>query len=199
MDAPLGRCVGNANEVAEAIEILEGREEGASLRAASAGLCVELAALMVSLAKGVSLDEAREECKARLADGSALAKFKAMVAAHGGDLDRFEALRKRPTFRFTIQAMRSGYVADIDAEKVARAALSLGAGREKAGDRIDPLAGVTLAVGVGDRVVTGQPLATLERAADPDGLEPCAAQLLAAFSISPTAPEPTPIILDRID
>ena len=199
MDAPLGRCVGNANEVAEAIEILEGREEGASLRAASAGLCVELAALMVSLAKGVSLDEAREECKARLADGSALAKFKAMVAAHGGDLDRFEALRKRPTFKFTIQAMRSGYVADIDAEKVARAALSLGAGREKAGDRIDPLAGVTLAVGVGDKVVTGQPLATLERSADPDGLEPCAAQLLAAFAISPAAPEPAPIILDRID
>ena len=199
MDAPLGRCVGNANEVAEAIEILEGREEGASLRAASAGLCVELAALMVSLAKGVSLDEAREECRARLADGSALAKFKAMVVAQGGDLDRFEALRKRPTFKFTIQAMRSGYVADIDAEKVARAALSLGAGREKAGDRIDPLAGVTLAVGVGDRVVTGQPLATLERSADPDGLEPCAAQLLAAFAISPTAPEPTPLILDRID
>ena len=77
--------------------------------------------------------------------------------------------------------------------------LSLVASREKAGDRIDPLAGVTLAVGVGDRVVTGQPLATLERSADPDGLEPCAAQLLAAFAISPTAPEPTPLILDRID
>ncbi len=58
---------------------------------------------------------------------------------------------------------------------------------------------MTLAVGVGDRVVTGQPLATLERSADPDGLEPCAAQLLAAFTISPTAPEPTPIIIDRID
>ena len=199
MDAPLGRCVGNANEVAEAIEMLENREECASLRAASVGLCVELAALMVSLAKGVPLDAAREECAARLADGSALAKFKAMVLAHGGDLERFEALRRRPTFKFAIQAMRSGYVAAIDAEKVARAALSLGAGRERAGDRIDPLAGVTLAVGVGDKVVTGQQLATLERSADPDGLEACAAQLFSAFAISPSAPEPTPIIIDRVD
>ena len=200
MDAPLGRCVGNANEVAEAIEMLEGREEGASLRAASVELCVELAALMVSLAREIPLDDAREECKTRLADGSALAKFKAMVVAHGGDLARFEALRKRPTFKFTVQAMRSGYVGAIDAEKVARAALSLGAGRERAGDAIDPLAGVTLAVGVGDKVVTGQPLATLERSSDPDGLESCAAQLLAAFSISADEPPAhRSLIIDRID
>ena len=199
MDAPLGQCVGNANEVAEAIEILGNREEGASLRAASVEICVELAALMVSLAKSVPLDDARAECRAKLADGSALAKFKAMVAAHGGDLERFAALRARPTFKFAVQAMRSGYVGAIDAEKVARAALSLGAGRERAGDRIDPLAGVTLAVGVGDRVVTGQPLATLERSASPDGLEACAGQLLAAFSIVHDAPVPVPSILCRVD
>ena len=198
MDAPLGRCVGNANEVAEAIEMLENREDGAALRAASVEICVELAALMVSLAKDVPLDDARAECRERLADGSALAKFKAMVAAHGGDLARFEAQRRRPTFKFAIQAMRSGYVGAIDAEKVARAALSLGAGRERVGDRIDPLAGVTLAVGVGDRVVTGQQLATLERSADPDGLEACAAQLFAAFSIVPDPADTRPLILERI-
>ena len=81
MDAPLGQCVGNANEVEEAIAMLENREEGASLRAASVEICVELAALMVSLAKTVPLDDARAECRARLADGSALAKFEEMVAA----------------------------------------------------------------------------------------------------------------------
>ena len=147
----------------------------------------------------INLDDARAECRAKLADGSALAKFKAMVTAHGGDLERFAALRARPTFKFAVQAMRSGYVGAIDAEKVARAALSLGAGRERAGDRIDPLAGVTLAVGVGDRVVTGQPLATLERSASPDGLEACAGQLLAAFSIVYDAPAPASPILCRID
>ena len=198
MDAPLGRCVGNANEVAEAIEMLECRKDGAELRRESVDLCVELAALMVSLAREIALDDAREECRARLADGSALAGFRSMVEAHGGDLGRFADLRTRPTFKFAIQAMRSGHVESIDAEKVARVALSLGAGREKAGDRIDPLAGVTLAVGVGDKVTTGQQLATLERSSDPDGLEPAAAELYRAFRISSSAPERTPLILERI-
>ncbi|MBQ3343697.1 MAG: thymidine phosphorylase [Kiritimatiellae bacterium] len=198
MDAPLGRCVGNANEVAEAIEMLECRKDGAELRRESVDLCVELAALMVSLAREIALEDAREECRARLADGSALARFRSMVEAHGGDLGRFADLRTRPTFKFAIQAMRSGHVESIDAEKVARVALSLGAGREKAGDRIDPLAGVTLAVGVGDKVTTGQQLATLERSSDPDGLEPAAAELYRAFRISSSAPERTPLILERI-
>ena len=178
--------------------MLECREEGAELRKASVDLCVELAALMVSLAREVPLDDAREECRARLADGSALARFRSMVEAHGGDLERFADLRRRPTFKFAIQAMRSGYVESIDAEKVARVALSLGAGREKAGDRIDPLAGVTLAVGVGCKVKTGQQLATLEKSANPDGLESAAADLYRAFRIAPTAPESAPLVLERI-
>ena len=121
-----------------------------------------------------------------------------MVEAHGDDLERFADLRRRPTFKFAIQAMRSGYVESIDAEKVARVALSLGAGREKAGDRIDPLAGVTLAVGVGCKVKTGQQLATLEKSANPDGLESAAADLYRAFRIAPTAPEAAPLVLERI-
>lgn len=196
MDAPLSRCVGNANEVAEAMEILEGRIDGAPGRGEVAGLCVELAATMVSLARDVSLDDARAECRARLADGSALSKFRAMVAAHGGDLDRFAALLGKPVFKFAIQAMKSGYVAAIDAEKVGRVALSLGAGREQAGDRIDPLAGVTMAVRVGDRVVTGAPLATLEKSSSPDGLESAAAELFKAFRIEPTPPTSQPLVLE---
>ena len=94
--------------------------------------------------------------------------------------------------------MRSGYVTAIDAEKVARVALALGAGREKAGDRIDPLAGVTLAVKVGDKVAVGAPLATLEKSTDPEGLERAAADLYKAFAVSPTAPEAKPLILERI-
>lgn len=193
MDAPLGRSVGNANEVAEALAILRGEAADAAV----VDLCVELAALMVSLAKEISPDDARRLCRERLAGGAALAKFTAMVAAHGGDLARFEELRRRPTFRFRIQAMRSGHVTDIDAERVARTALALGAGREKAGDRIDPLAGVTLDVAVGDRVSVGSPLATLERSAGPDGLERAAADLLKAFSISSSPPEAKAIVLER--
>ena len=197
MSAPLGYAVGNANEVAEAISILECRE-GYEDCGGMVELCVELAALMVSLAKEIELEAAREECRKRLADGSALEKFKAMVAAHGGDLGRFAALLERPKFKFRIQAMRSGVVSGIDAEKVARVAFELGAGRAAPGEAIDPLAGVTLAVKIGDRVAVGDALATLEKSSDPDGLERCAAELLKAFTISASAPERAGLILERV-
>ena len=223
MDAPLGFAVGNANEVREALTILRGggtppppcpcdsqgggtppppcpcdSQGGAGVPPAHVELCVELAAMMVSLAKEIGIDEARAMCREKLEKGLALEKFEEMVAAHGGDLERFERLLKTPTFKFRIQAMKSGYVSEIDAEKVARVALQLGAGREKAGDRIDPLAGVTLAVKAGDKVAVGAPLATLEKSSDPDGLERAAADLYKAFTISATAPEAKSLVLERI-
>lgn len=196
MNAPLGFAVGNANEVAEALAVLEGRTPERFGELVS--LCVEFAALMVSLTKDVPLESAREECRARLADGSALAKFRAMVAAQGGDLDRFAVLLQQPTFKFCIQAMRSGFVEAIDAEKVARVAFQLGAGRAKAGDKIDPRAGVTLAVKRGDRVVVGAPLATLETSHEPEALERCAADLLKAFTIASAEVPECNLVLERI-
>ena len=199
MNAPLGFAVGNANEVSEALEMLRKGEEGREKRDESVvGLCVEPAALMVSLAKDLPLEEARALCREKLEKGLALEKFEEMVEAHGGSLERFERLLAKPTFKFRIQAMRSGYVTEIDAEKVGRVGLQLGAGREETGDRIDPLAGVTLAVKVGDKVAVGQPLATLEKSTDPEGLERAAADLYKAFVIGPTPPEQTDLILERI-
>ena len=195
MNAPLGRAVGNANEVAEAYAALKGELAGAEW----VGLCVELASLMVSLARDLPLDEARAQCEAKLADGGARQKFEAMVAAHGGDLDRFfGGVLKKPTFKFRIQAMKSGYVSAVDAEKVGRVALALGAGRLETGDRIDPLAGITLAAVRGDRVAVGAPLATLEKSGDTEGLERAAADLLKAFVITSAPPEKTPLVAERI-
>ena len=207
MDAPLGFAVGNANEVLEVLAVLGSNRVGTESDGAKdpngryktlIDLCVELAAMMVALAKEIGIGEARAMCREKLEKGLALEKFEEMVTAHGGDLERFERLLKKPTFKFKIQAMRSGYVSEIDAEKVARVALQLGAGREKTGDRIDPLAGVTLAVKVGDKVAVGAPLATLEKSSDPDGLEHAAADLYKAFTISATVPESKSLILERI-
>ncbi len=196
MNAPLGYAVGNANEVCEALAILENRDP--DHYKVVTDLCVEFAATMVSLELSLTLDEARTTCRAHLADGSALAKFKAMVKGHGGDLDAFAARCKEPTSKFCIQAMQSGYITAIDAEHVARVAFELGAGREKAGDAIDPLAGVTLAVKRGDRVAVGAPLATLETTTRPDMLEKTAAEMLKAFTFSPEAPAPASLIFERI-
>ncbi len=197
MDAPLGRTVGNANEVEEALDILENKASGPSLPAAA--LCIEFAAAMVSLAKDIGRGEAREMCKARLADGSALAKFKAMVAAHGGDLDEFRRTRREAKMhRFRISAMRSGYVTGIDAKKVAQISLRLGAGRQVQTDTIDPHAGVDFAVARGDRVAVGAPLATLFTSTVPDALEECAAELLSAFTIAPAAFTPPPLVIEEV-
>lgn len=198
MSAPLGFSIGNANEVAEAIGIMKDEE----LRIKNEGvvdLCVELAALMVALTKEIDLDEARQMCREKLVDGSALAKFEAMVSAHGGDLEAFEKSLKKPTFKFKIQAMRSGFVTAIDAEKVGRVALALGAGRMEKSDKIDPLAGITLAVKRGDKVAVGAPLATLESSRSPDGLERAAADLLKAFTIERDAPQAAGLVFERID
>ena len=197
MNAPLGRAVGNVNEVAEAIDLLQSKADDCNRTLSD--LSVEFAALMVSLAKEIPLDEARALCVEKLADGSAFAKFEAMVKAQGGDLGRFARVREKPTFKFRIQSMRSGFVTAIDAEKVGRVALALGAGRQTAADRIDPLAGISLAVRVGDRVSVGSPLATLEKSFDPDGLERAAADLYKAFQVSSAAPEPHPLILERVN
>ena len=214
MSAPLGLAVGNANEVAEALAWLGSDRVGlGSDRVGPTptlndsnqtlsdpiSLSVELAALMVSLAKEIPLEDARQMCRGKLADGSALAKFEAMCAAQGGDLDAFERLLKKPTFKFKIQAMRSGYITAIDAEKVGRVALALGAGRMEKTDKIDPLAGITLSVKRGDRVAVGAPLATLESSREPDGLERAAADLLKAFAIGPAAPDGADLVLERVE
>ena len=228
MSAPLGFAVGNANEVAEALAWLGSSRVGLGSDRVALGsdrvalgsfrvgptptlndsnqtlsdpisLSVELAALMVSLAKEIPLEDARQMCRGKLADGSALAKFEAMCAAQGGDLDAFERLLKKPTFKFKIQAMRSGFVTAIDAEKVGRVALALGAGRMEKTDKIDPLAGITLSVKRGDRVAVGAPLATLESSREPDGLERCAADLLKAFAIGPAAPDGADLVLERVE
>ena len=198
MDAPLGYAVGNACEVEEALEMLSPGECRVAVEKARA-LSVELAAEMVSLALNMPIDQAREMCREKLSQGAAKAKFVEMVAAQGGDLAAFSRLLEKPVFKYRIQAMRSGFVSAIDAERVGKVALSLGAGRGKATDRIDPLAGVRLSVAVGDKVSLGSPLATLEKSSDPDGLEKAAAELFKAFVISPDAPQEEALLLERID
>jgi len=201
MSAPLGFAVGNANEVREALEMLQPTtvQPSTSNLQPILDLCIEFSALMVSLELGKTLDEARALCREKLADGSALKKFEAMVAAHGGDLESFRRLLAKPVFKFKIQAMRSGYVSAIDAERIARAAFMLGAGHKKVGDRIDPLAGIDLAVQRGDKVAVGAPLATLVTSFAPDPLEGAAAEALKAFTISSDAPVATDLIVERID
>ena len=192
MDEPLGRTVGNALEVEEAIAVLK----GAVVPSDVIDLSVELAARMVSLEKGVALDEARAACRANLANGAAYARFAEMVKLHGGDLAAFAA-RPRGETR-VVASPRAGFVARVDAEGIAQAAFELGAGRAKADDAIDFAAGVTLAVSRGDRVEAGQPLAELAVCDRPAKL-PVAEQLVrAAVTFADEPPASRPLILESL-
>ena len=179
MDDPLGCAVGNALEVDEALDVLQGRASPPDI----AELSVELAARMVSLAKSVPLSAALDECRARLADGSAYDRFAAMAARHGGDLAAFCSRAKARHAR-EVAAQCGGYVAAIDSSAVARAAFILGAGRAKSSDSLDMEAGVVLAVKRGDKVETGQTLATLFTNDRPDALVSAAAEIVSAVKFA---------------
>ena len=188
MDEPLGFAVGNALEVMESVNVLKGvgRQPKDIVE-----LSVEFAAMMVSLAKGFTMDDSRERCRESLVNGKAYAVFADMVRLHGGDLAHFEADNADGGAAESVELKlesRGGYIANIDAEQVARVAFKLGAGRAKAGDAIDFSAGVLLSVTHGDRVEIGSPVARLFAKERADVLDEAAADLAAAFTVTSKPP-----------
>lgn len=197
MDEPLGFTVGNALEVQEAIDVLKGG--GVRLPQDVTDLSVEFAVRMVALAKEMPLDEARTQCRARLADGSAWARFAEMVRLHGGDLAAFEKERNNVPPPALVTAAADGFVAAIDAQKVAQAAFELGAGRAQAADTIDPAAGVRLLVTRGDKVSVGQPMAELYAPTRPERLAAASRLVQEAVAVSSDAPAARPLVLEVVE
>jgi pyrimidine-nucleoside phosphorylase len=156
MDAPLGRAVGNALEVIEAVETLKG--EGPK---ELTELSVRLTARMVRLG-GLAADNAEAEQKVRsvLASGAGLEKFRQIIVEQGGDpkvIDDYGRLPTTPS-RILLRTESSGYVTGLHAEKIGIAAMRLGAGRNRADDVIDPAVGVMLQAEVGQAVKAGDPV-----------------------------------------
>jgi pyrimidine-nucleoside phosphorylase len=145
MNQPLGRTVGNALEVRESLAILRG--EGP---ADSQGLTIELAKKMLALA-GIQITDH----ESRLTDGSAMGKFEAMVACHGGNLAAGLPVAEK---QIPFPAPKSGYVSKADAEALGRASLLLGAGRAKTTDSVDHAVGLSDLKKIGERIEKGEPL-----------------------------------------
>lgn len=194
MDEPIGFAIGNALEVIEAISVLRNEEHAPK---DIVDLSVEFAAKMVSLAKGFDMEKSRERCRENLANGKAFAVFAEMVRMHGGDLALFEkkfgSVGNVPSLSLNIE--RSGFVADVDAERVAQVAFMLGAGREKPGDAIDFSAGVVLDVRRGSMVEPGKRLARVFSSGRKDVLEEASAALAGAFKFSSEPPASREAIL----
>lgn len=199
MNQPLGMAVGNALEVAEAIETLSGGGP-ADFREH----CLEIAAHMLRLAgqgqQWQELAEARDLLLQQLAGGQALAKFRLMVEAQGGDVRMVDDPARLPQARLIEPVLhpRGGYVRRVSALAVGQAAFDLGAGREKKGDAIDLAVGVRVHAKVGDQVVRGTPLATIY-ANDATQVEHCRTLLMAAVEYSDQPVEPLPLFYGLIE
>lgn len=195
MADPLGRAVGNALEVREAIDLLRG-DGPASLRE----LIVTLAARMLMAAR-VAPDEAAGSALAdrALRSGAALERFRLMITGQGGQLGPTDEASTLPVaeMQTRVRAQRGGVVAGIDAEHIGRAALLLGAGRLVHGAAIDLAAGVVLSVARGDRVVTGQTLAVLHHASAVPS-DDAEALVQAAVELGDTALAVEPWVMERV-
>jgi pyrimidine-nucleoside phosphorylase len=196
MDAPLGRAVGNANEVIESIETLKGRGP-ADLES----LSVQLAARMLVLA-GIAPDDADAQRRVReaLTSGAGLEKFRAIIEQQGGDpkviddYGRLPSARSRDDWR----ADRAGFVSRMDAELVGQAAGVLGAGRDRADAGVNPAVGLTVAAPVGTQVGAGDPIFQIDYD-DAARLASARALLDRAVDIGDAYPDVPALILDRLD
>jgi len=156
MDTPLGRAVGNALEVVECIDVLKGGGPPDLLE-----VSVELAARMIVLGK-VAGDVAAgaEQVRRAIRSGAGLERFRQIIEIQGGDPKVVDDYGRLPsvTDRHVVAAGRGGFVTALDAERVGRASVALGAGRDRVEDPVDPAVGIMVVAKPGDAVRAGDPV-----------------------------------------
>jgi pyrimidine-nucleoside phosphorylase len=195
MDAPLGRAVGNALEVIECLEVLKGRGPRDLV-----DVSIELTARMLVLG-GLAPDRAVAARSARdaLASGAGLDRFRRVIEHQGGDprvVDDYARLPAAPS-RHAVAAPRSGYVTCLDAALIGRASVSLGAGRDRLDDAVDPGVGIVVLAAVGERVRAGQAVLELHYR-DGDRLARALGPASEAIEIGEQPPPARPVVLGEV-
>lgn len=190
MDIPLGNYIGNALEVIEAVQVLQGRgcEDLQSV-------CRVLASNMLALCNGWELSYAEQQVDEAVASGAAFAQMKRWIAAQGGDASVLDDTAKLPqaSVQYEIKAPRSGYIQHMDTQLVGEASAILGAGRKTKEDSIDFAAGIVLQKKTGDFVEAGQTLAVLHTN-KAETLGDSEQVFLRAITFGDTQPEMQPLI-----
>jgi pyrimidine-nucleoside phosphorylase len=189
MSQPLGEAVGNALDVAEAVAVLRGERPGRL-----ADLTVGFASVAQEVLLGTDPQEGRREATEVLASGRAAEAFGRMVEAQGGDprvVDDPEEVLPRADVVMSVEPSRSGFLVEVEAEAIGRAAIGLGAGRARKGDPIDPAVGLVFGAKVGDELRTGEPIGEVHARSE-DAAGEAIRQVLAAMKMSdePVAPPP---------
>jgi pyrimidine-nucleoside phosphorylase len=189
MDQPLGRAVGNALEIREAIATVRGEGPADFLELVLAA-CSRLLAVSDL---GIDEREGRIRATQAIADGSAFEAYERWIRAQGGDPDE-SALPEAPVVRELLSG-RDGYVSGLGAIAVGQAALHLGAGRQTKDDLIDHAVGVVCLRKRGDRVAAGEPLAEIHAPTEAAADE-AARELSAAYVLADEPPPQRPVVLD---
>lgn len=195
MNQPLGRAIGNALEVKEAVETLQGRGPDDLTE-----LTLALGTEMLVLAQvAEDATDARRRLGEAIRSGRALEKFREMVVNQGGDPAFIDDPSRLPTapVRVVVEARASGWVDAIDGHELGDVTMLLGAGRRKQDDEIDHAVGLVLRAKVGSRVEAGDVLCEVH-AARPEDAAALTERIRAAFSIGPRPPEPRPLVLRRV-
>ena len=196
MQQPLGRAIGNAIEVVEAIDTLAGN--GPSDLVA---LVIELGGEMLLMSDVAVTREAAKSIIAKsLANRKGLVKLAELIAAQGGDRSVIDHpdLLPQPRMKLEIASETSGYVAAIDAFEVGLASRILGAGRTTKDGSIDLSIGIYLNKKIGDSVKTGETLALLHSDGDNQKIKAARDKFLRAYAIGPDRVEPPKLLLARI-
>ncbi len=196
MDAPLGRCIGNALEVKESIDFLKGGVEGALWEVTR-----ECTATMITLTHpDTSIEQARTQVDEALHSGRGLEVFREMVRAQQGDpdvCDHPDRLLPQASDIEEIPATSDGWVVDVDADAVGRAVLVLGGGRTRSEENIDHAVGISHLVQIGEHIHSGHPLYHLH-SNHSDRAEKAKELLDNAITLGDSAPKSESVIIERL-
>jgi pyrimidine-nucleoside phosphorylase len=201
MDQPLGSTIGNWLEVVESVECLKGSRGVADASSDLMEVTHVLSGAMLMLGKKAgTIAEGVALSRASIENGTAFKKLLEIVTAQGGDASALENLERYPISKHAIEVktMESGYVGAIDSLELGISSITLGAGRARIEDAIDPKAGIVLGKKVGERVEGGDVLATFYT--DKDAvIEPARERIRNAFRIQPAPPKQKPLILSYVE
>ena len=197
MNQPLGQKIGNALEVRECIELMNGSARANDLLEVTLALSAEML-LMAGVAKNVA--DAKQMLEKKLATGEALRKFAEMIAAQGGDAKVCEDVKRLPAAKHTrpIAAPKSGFVQSIECDQIGYAVIAMGGGRKVSTDKIDFGVGFEQPKKLGDRVKAGEALMVMHyndatRAAEAERM------VQQAYAIGGKPAERLPLIVQKIE
>jgi pyrimidine-nucleoside phosphorylase len=194
MNQPLGYAIGNALEIKEAVETLQGKGPEDLHE-----LCLTLGSYMVRLAgKAETTEEAREMLEEVINNGKALEVFKLFLQSQGGDTSVIDDMTKLPTARYQIDvpAKEAGYVSQIIADEIGTAAMILGAGRATKESEIDLAVGLVLHKKIGDEVKVGESIVTIH--SNTEDVKSVKEKIYQAYEMSASQVAPATLIHEEI-